>query len=142
MEEARRDLAPSAPTRIGCLYLAEDSPIGRNMVSRLKGHHAFLMRVRVKHYLRITRADSKWLDGELGDEAIANYWKGEPQGSAPIWEYLLDGMIECTDEEELNRLRPWGQEALMRASGTQGSIGTPNDRRERPRQDSNLRPSD
>jgi len=128
MEEARRDLAPSAPSRIGCLYLAEDSAPGRTMVSRLKGHDAFLMRVRVKHCLRIARADSQWLDGQPGDEEIAGYWRGKPRTGDPVWEYLLDGEIECSDEEELNRLRPWGQEALHRASGTQGPIGTPRGR--------------
>ncbi|HET9592297.1 MAG TPA: hypothetical protein VFP17_05205, partial [Solirubrobacterales bacterium] len=85
MEEARRHLAPNAPSRIGCLYLAEDSAAGRNMVSRLKGQDAFLMRVRVKYCLRVARADSQWLDENAGDEEIAGYWRGDPRNDDPIW---------------------------------------------------------
>lgn len=127
MEEARRGLAPSAPSRIGCLYLAEDSPYGRTMVSRLKGHDAFLMQVRVMHCLRIARADSQWLHGQIRDKEIIGYWRGEPRTDTPVWEYLLDGKIECTNEEELERLQRWGWEAGVRASGSQGPIGTPRD---------------
>ena len=127
MEEARRDLAASAPSRIGCLYLAEDSISGRTMVSRLKGHDAFLMQVRVLHSLRIARADSQWLDGQIDEKEIIGYWRGEPRTDTPVWEYLLDGKIESTNEEELERLKQWGWEAGRRASGSQGPIGTPRD---------------
>jgi hypothetical protein len=127
MEEVRRDIAPDAPSRIGCIYLAEDSVAGRTMVSRLKGHDAFLMQVRVRHGLRLARADSQWLDGQVQEREIAGYWRGEPRNDTPAWEYLLDGVIECTDEKELERLKQWGWEAGTRASGTQGGIGTPRD---------------
>jgi hypothetical protein len=128
MEEARRHMAPNAPTPIGCLYLAEDSATGRTMVSELKGHDAFLMQVQITNCLRLTRLDSQWLNGPIREDEIAGYWSSEPRDDHPQWEYLLDGVIACTDEEELERLRQWGWEAGVRASGTQGPIGTPRDR--------------
>jgi len=125
MEEARRDLAVSAPSRIGCLYLAEATLAGRKMVSHLKGHDAFVMDVRITSHLRLHRADARWLEGSLADEQIAGYWSGSPRYETPVWEYLIDGIIECTDEEQLSRLQEWAPEAGRRASGTQGRIGTP-----------------
>lgn len=125
MEEARRDLAVSAPSRIGCLYLAEATQAGRKMVSQLKGHDAFVMDVRITSQLRLHRADSRWLEESVADEQIVGYWSGAARYDTPVWEYLLDGIIECTDREQLLRLRSWGPEAGRRASGTQGRIGTP-----------------
>lgn len=124
LEEARRNLAPESPSRIGCLYLAEATPAGRTLVSQLKGHHTFVMEVEIAYGPRLARVDSRWLE-EPGDEEIAGYWSGEPRYDEPVWEYLLDGVIKSTNEEELARLQEWGIEAGVRASGTQGPIGTP-----------------
>ena len=96
MEEARRNLAPGSPSRIGCLYLAEATPTGRTLVSRLKGHDAFVMEVGITHELRFARVDSRWLE-EPGDDEIAGYWSGEPRYDPPVWEYLLDGVIKCSN---------------------------------------------
>jgi hypothetical protein len=125
LEKGRRDLAAGAPSRIGCLFLAENSAAGRTTTSELKGHDAFIMQVRIKYRVRIARTDARWLDDDIGDEKIAGYWSGSPRGQAPQWEYLLDGAIECADEGELGRLRSWAPEAGLRASGSQGPIGTP-----------------
>jgi hypothetical protein len=124
LEEMRREFAPEAPSRIACLYLAEDSVTGRNMVWRLKGRDAFLMRVRVANAERVFRADPRWLDEPWEQARIERYWAGDSEGDSPLWEYLLDGQIEATDPSELERLVRWAPDAMLRA--TQGS-GPPGD---------------
>jgi hypothetical protein len=129
MEEARRKLAPDAPSRLSCLYLAEATPAGRNLVDKIKGVDAFLMEVKIVCALRLGRADAQWLDGVIDNDAIAGYWSGEPRHGDVTWEYLLDGVIESTNHEEL-ALQEWAPEAGVRAHGTQGKIGTPRTPRE------------
>lgn len=124
-EEARRELSPGAPSRVGCLFLAEATSTGRTMVSRILRHEAFLMEVKIVACLRLSRVDSRWLEGQPGEKEIAGYWSGQPRDETPIWEFLLDGAIKCTNEDEFARLSDWGREAGVRASGTQGPIGTP-----------------
>lgn len=125
LEEARRKHAPDAPSRLGCLWLAEDTPAGRTMVSRIKGHDAFVMKVEIVAAERLMRVDAHWLGGDLDETGAAAYWSGRVREEQPLWEYLLDGQIRCTDPDEFARLRGWGREAGKRASGTQGPIGTP-----------------
>jgi hypothetical protein len=127
LEQGRRKLAPEAPSRLGCLWLAEDTPAGRTMVSRIKGQDAFVMRVEVSVCARLRRLDARWLSDELDENAVAGYWSGRARGGQPLWEYLLDGVIRCADPEELERLNDWAPKAATRASGTQGSVGTPRD---------------
>jgi hypothetical protein len=35
----------------------------------------------------VQRHDANWLIS-IDDQAVANYWRGEPDGDDPAWEYL------------------------------------------------------
>jgi hypothetical protein len=126
LEIGRRVLVPSAPSRIACLYLAEATASGRTMVSKMKGGDIYLMTVEITAALRRMRVDSRWLEGDpLEVDQIIGYWSGLPRYEAPAWEYLLDGAISCTNQDELARLKEWAVEAALRANGSQGPIGSP-----------------
>lgn len=124
LEEGRRDVAPQAPSRISCLYVAVDDVPGRNMVRGWKGFDAFLVSVRSRFCLRAHRADPAWIGLRMSDEDIRAYWAGGPQGESPVWEYLIDGILELTDPADLARLKDWGSVAARRVSDGL-PVGTP-----------------
>jgi hypothetical protein len=109
LEAGRREHASSAPSRLSCLWLAEDTVRGRAWVQQMLGRQAFIMSVRVTMRLAWTRCDASWLDrvhADPGDTAaVAGYWGGSPLGDDPLWEYLLEGQIAAADAEALERLR-------------------------------------
>jgi hypothetical protein len=124
LEAGRREHARSAPSRLCCIWLAEDTVDGRAWVQQIVGSESFVMNVRVSRVLTMCRCDARWLDRVHADpaseEAVAGYWSGQPHGADPLWEYLLEGQIEATDTGQLQRLRDFiriqGPPAALRAS--------------------------
>jgi hypothetical protein len=110
LEEARRRLAREAPSRLSCLWLADDDPRGRGFVERIMGRESFLFPVEIVREHRLSRHDAHLLDGPIGSisgAAIEGYWSGQATESEPLWETLLDGVIRCTDDQALARLRAY-----------------------------------
>ena len=109
LEAGRRQHAPFAPSRLCCLWLAEDTVTARNWVHGMVGPQAFVMQVRVTIELASFRCDARWLDRVHVDpddaEAVAGYWSASAQGDDPLWEHLLEGQIAAADQDELERLR-------------------------------------
>lgn len=106
-EAGRRQVAVAAASRLSSIFLAENSPRGREMILGIKGHESFVLEVSVVTARRLSRHDSSWFCWASVDdaEAISAYWRGEPASSTPAWEWLCEGAIGCADEESVALLR-------------------------------------
>jgi hypothetical protein len=126
LEAGRRKCEPSAPSRLGCIWLAENTLRGRSWVQQMLGPESFLMEVNITHAVALRRCDGHWLDRVHADpsdeDAIAGYSSGEQQKADPLWEYLLEGQIQAADTNELQRLRDFiliqGPPADLRAKSS------------------------
>jgi len=114
-EEVRRRVSPDAPSRLSCIYLAEDTIDGRNYASQMATIEGFVLTVRVPLAIRSARLDARWLGSSLdipADDRIRGYWSGEAMsGGDPVWEWLVDGVIRCVDPEEFLRVRRYNASA-------------------------------
>jgi hypothetical protein len=106
MEATRRAIALQAPSRLSCLYCAQDTPASRNWVESMLGAESFLMRVRVLAAMSAKVCDARWLDEWAREDARRAYWRGYLTAD-PRVEILIDGVIEAVDADELERLRSY-----------------------------------
>lgn len=111
-EAKRRLLAASAPSRLSCMWLAEDSEAGRSHIRTMFSAipRLLIVNVRTSFILALFRADTGWFDHYIhdpNDAFISNYWSGLncPGGA---WEFLLDGSVELVDSRDLVNLRANG----------------------------------
>ena len=111
-EEARRTVAPHATSRLSCLYLAERTDDGHQMLRAMLGANCYILDVRILLELSRTRADSAWFDAYVNqpdDELARNYWLGEQfHHAGGNWEYLLEGVIEVEAAAQLSHIRRYG----------------------------------
>lgn len=106
-EELRRHYAPQSPSRLGCIWAAEDSVEGRAMLEGMFGadHSRIIVSIEIIHALNLFRADASCFDrfcATQDDDFARMYWQGETITSQ--WEYLIDGAIRVTDPEALTVL--------------------------------------
>lgn len=107
LESIRREIAPSAPSRLSCLWVAIDSADGRKLISEMFGNEVHVLRVQVVGANRVHRADVSYYDSYVGgrrEEDAVCYWKGYAASNSPRWEFLIDGVIEAQDQGEIARL--------------------------------------
>jgi hypothetical protein len=121
-ERARREVRPDAPSRLSCVFLAEDNAAGRAYAQGMATMHGFVMTVRVPLALRIARMDAHWI-GDSADlptrERCQGYWSGDPTPDAdPLWEWLVDGVIRCADNDQFALLRAYNAQAGDVVPGT------------------------
>jgi hypothetical protein len=111
LESVRREVAPNAASRLSCVWASEDTLAGRNWIRSMFSEPLFIVPVEVRHPVRWTRCDARWLESlEASDEqAVESYWEGVSTDE-PLWEYLIEGQIACTDEDDLERIRAFVQE--------------------------------
>lgn len=98
-EKIRRVIDRRLPSRLVCIYLADDNFEGRVMLQNMfySRKHFIIVPVRIIFLLRVHRADSRWIaefEKNHDKKAIENYWKGIPLDNNPQYEYLIDGTIE------------------------------------------------
>lgn len=115
-ERYRRDLAPGIPSRLTCLYLAEDDEDynGRlniqNMLTQLEWR-PFVFQVEIKDNFGLHKADNRWYDSYFYDpkpEYIANYWSSMPLDVVSTWEFLLEGSIRFISQDEIEMIKTQG----------------------------------
>ncbi|MBS6040408.1 hypothetical protein [Pseudomonas sp.] len=105
MEEVRRRVAPAAPSRLGCIWVAEDGAASREMLSVMFGTARHIVTVAIIHSTNVLKADASLYDrfAETGDLSAAElYWQGHELNGH--WEILLDGAIRVTNDDELQVL--------------------------------------
>lgn len=105
IEKIRREINPNLPSRLVCLFLAEDNFDGRTMLKNMffKTKSFRIVPVKVICALRFHAADYRWIEEyeKTNDKvAIENYWKGITFDNNPQYEYLLDGQIELLNSED------------------------------------------
>jgi hypothetical protein len=115
-ERYRRDLALGIPSRLTCLYLAEDDEDlnGRlniqNMLTQLEWRpHVF--QVEIENNLGLHKADNRWYDAYFYDtkpEYIVNYWSSTPLNSVSSWEFLLEGSVRFSSQDEIEMIKSQG----------------------------------
>jgi hypothetical protein len=125
-EEARRSLAPDAPSRLSSLYLAEDSQAGRNHVRSMLGSDIHILRVSVPICVRSRKVDTTWFDCYWNDPAekyIENYWaSAQVEPVCATWELLVDGVIQVDDIAGLDYLKANGAHLKVQPDGVFGRI--------------------
>jgi hypothetical protein len=130
-ERVRRQVAPHAPSRFGCLYLFEtideaqtakerhrwSSPVAHGRVVEVRGAHTADMET-ISIARTMYTAQAMWSQDET-DHLWRRYWEGLPASGvevptwvpggepvvqlqpiapgSPIWEVLLDGVVELLD---------------------------------------------
>jgi hypothetical protein len=97
-ERIRRQINVDLPSRLMCIFLAEDNTDGRIMLQNMffSRRNFCIVSVNISQGFRFHKADSRWIDiyEKTGDgKAIENYWNGIKAGGEPQFEYLLDGQI-------------------------------------------------
>ncbi|WP_238912283.1 DUF2441 domain-containing protein [Achromobacter xylosoxidans] len=111
-ERVRREVMPSAVSRLSCLYLAERSEEGEAMLRTMLGRNVYILRVRPMLTLRITKVDAAWFDGFFDSNDIGDarqYWRGiERMPGNGKWEYLFDGVLEVEDPAQIEYVRTHG----------------------------------
>lgn len=107
-EKGRRIYNYSAPSRLSCLYLAEDDLDSREMLrgmfvnvfSRPK-----IINVEILNQMEIVQVDHKWVNKyfeEPNKDYIKKYWTGIAYNEDfPSWEYLLEGTIIMKDKIQI-----------------------------------------
>lgn len=111
-ERVRRQIAPSAVSRLACLYVADDSDSGRQHIVSMLGRDVLILRVCIPLAMAVTKVDTAWWDAYCDcpkAQHIENYWQSLPKTpDAPIWEYLVDGLIQAEDPEVMDWIRKHG----------------------------------
>lgn len=103
-EKTRRRIAPKLPSRLTCIFVAEDSLDGRTMLQNMFYHKKDFHIAPVEiNPLRIHRADSKWIseyEKTNNQIIIENYWQGTDFDKNPQYEYLIDGVVKLKNKED------------------------------------------
>jgi len=110
-ESARRKIAPTAPSRLSCLYLAERTEAGEQMLGEMLGASIFILHVELLMTLRIQKVDSAWFDDffvSRNPENAIKYWQGQEMHQGGRWEYLFDGTVKVEDTMQIEYIRKHG----------------------------------
>jgi hypothetical protein len=113
-EAVRREIAPAVPSRITCLYLAEDNLEGRenlrDMLTAYKRPFVFEIGL-LQPYFGLHKADNRWLElyrSEPVRDHVENYWLGKPYNNIPTWEYLFEGSAVFINDEDRDTVQQEG----------------------------------
>ncbi|OBQ52803.1 DUF2441 domain-containing protein [Tamlana sp. s12] len=103
-EKVRRQINSNLPSRLTCIFVAEDDIDGRNMLrnmffNRTKFHIAPVVLNSIKSH----KADSKWItDYEKTKKisSIVKYWQGIDFDKHHQYEYLIEGVVRLENKED------------------------------------------
>lgn len=104
-EQVRRTLRPYAPSRLVCIFAADNSPIGQQMLNKMfnGGGRDYIVNCEaiVNNHVRL---DSKWLDEYFKTNdimALEQYWLGSAvPNSTPHYEFLIEGIIKLVNKSD------------------------------------------
>ncbi|MBW1656484.1 hypothetical protein [Flavobacterium quisquiliarum] len=106
-EKIRRQINKNHPSRLSCIFLAEDNQDGRTMLKNMFPYklNFHIVNISITLSTQFHKADSKWIDNYIetnNTTSIINYWKGIPFDNFPEYEYLLEGKIELVNKSDQN----------------------------------------
>lgn len=110
-ERRRRKINYGASSRLSCVYLVDNDIDGRTVLQNMfvgTFGRPLIVEVDILNNMELTKCDHHWLQKyyeEPNDEYIVNYWTGVPLNDKfPSWEYLLEGTIVLTLQEQANQI--------------------------------------
>jgi hypothetical protein len=112
LERVRREVAPNACSRLGCLWVADDTSDGAANIRSMLGPSTYLAKVHIPIAIKFTKADRKFFDLFLETgvvEYAEKYWSEQKFGSTDSWEYLVEGVIESTSDEDIRYIKENGK---------------------------------
>ncbi|TVZ49872.1 DUF2441 domain-containing protein [Olleya sp. Hel_I_94] len=103
-EKVRRKVDSNLPSRLTCIYVAEDNVDSRNMLKNMffNKKHFHIASVNLK-YVKSHKADSKWISDYEKTNSISSiekYWKGIDFDNNPQYEYLIEGIVSLNKIED------------------------------------------
>jgi len=112
IEKLRREIAPEAASRLGCLWVADNTKHGEVNIRSMFGPSIYLAKVSIPFAATVSKVDRKWFDlycQTRNPDYIEKYWKSIPNNTSNTWEYLVDGIIESTDKDDLDYIKKHGE---------------------------------
>lgn len=106
-EEMRRKVAPQAPSRLNCLWLAANNEQGRKHIKEMLGD-VYILSVEIAYETNKCRVDTQWFDKYWkypNSEYVERYWKSEQSNADPKWEYLFEGIIKIIDSKQIEYVK-------------------------------------
>ena len=113
-ERVRREIAPHSVSRLSCLWVAEDTDVGRNHIQQMfsSSSELYILKVFIPIYRNVTKADSFWFNKyceKQDSDFILNYWQSLPFDNVKAtWEFMVDGVIKVDDPEGIEYIRKHG----------------------------------
>jgi hypothetical protein len=105
-ERVRRDVAPDAVSRLQCIWLAENSDVGRKMIEQMfLSPDLHFLDIEVLTYRKVLKADSTHFDNYCHRPHrghAVSYWEGAQANDSPQWEYLVDGQVRATVQSQID----------------------------------------
>ena len=119
-ELGRRNICPSAPSRLTALFLVEASDDGKFTLFSMYPNpkDAFLMKVGIIIKKCFIRVDSNWIDKyskNQSPEFVNSYWRGQASCN-PKWEHLLEGVVGLRENGEKVQLKEMLKDNIARLS--------------------------
>lgn len=115
IERARREISPESASRLGCLWVADNTPKGATNVRDMLGPTIYLAKVTIPAACKVSKVDRKWFDlycVNTNNDYLRSYWEGRPYDSNNTWEYLVDGIIESSRKEDIDYIKENGSKIL------------------------------
>lgn len=104
-ENYRNKNHEDTPSRLNTLYVAEDTPEGKEMLLNMfkdENSHRKILTVTLLPNARIHKADKRWYEEYYEDKKeiyIKNYWEGTPYNDNSRWEFLVEGSLKITKKD-------------------------------------------
>lgn len=111
-EEIRRIINPAAPSRLTCIFVAEDTLEQKIHLGQMLGYvkRPYIVKFRPKIVLSFFIADSSFYDLYVATKDIkhiVSYWKGFKNPEADLYshEILFEGILEAIDDDEIDYIK-------------------------------------
>ena len=105
-EKARQEQFQNLPSRFNCLWVAENSENGEEIINKMfpqkEDRKSFVVEILPESIIH--KADKRWYEIFYQDEKreyLLNYWLGKPFNEEARWEFLIDGGFKISKEDIL-----------------------------------------
>jgi len=105
-EKTRQLQFSNLPSRLSCLWVAENSKEGKEMLDNMfpDKFDRKIVLVELLPNSKIHKLDKRWYEQYYSDknkEYILKYWQGIAFNEKPRWEFLIDGGFKISKEDLL-----------------------------------------
>lgn len=105
-EKTRQEKYSHLPSRFNCLWVAENSESGNELIKNMfdSNDNRKTLLVEILPESKILKTDKRWYEGYYDNknkEFIDNYWLGKPYNLNERWEFLIDGGFKISKKQIL-----------------------------------------